>query len=155
MENIGYFHYFLLSIVTFVDVFGGGASVGINANSKKLLLNDNLIYLIDLYKFMKLHTQFQVLKYIDDRIKKLKLSKTNIERYLELRKQYNTYKHPLDLFILTAYSFNHQICFNTAHEFNTHFGKERSSFNSSIRQNLIQFIDYLHNNNVELSNVSL
>ncbi|MFZ7323394.1 DNA adenine methylase, partial [Avibacterium volantium] len=34
-------------IDTFVDLFAGGVNVGINVPSKKLIINDNLTYLIE------------------------------------------------------------------------------------------------------------
>ena len=40
---------------------------------------------------------------------------------------------------VSAYSFNHQIRFNQKFHFNTPFGKERSSYNDSIKNNLIAF----------------
>ena len=48
-------------------------------------------------------------------------------------------KNILDLFVLICYSFNHQIRFNNKHEFNTSFGKERSSFNNNIKKNIENF----------------
>ena len=38
------------NIRCFVDLFAGGCNVGINVNAEKIIFNDNLIYLIDLYK---------------------------------------------------------------------------------------------------------
>ena len=40
------------------------------------------------------------------------LSQTNAEGYNALRAEYNQSKSLLDLFVLTCYSFNHQIRFN-------------------------------------------
>ena len=36
-----------------------------------------------------------------------------------------------------CYSFNHQFRFNTAHQYNSSFGKDRSRFNDRLKQNLI------------------
>jgi len=60
---------------------------------------------------------------------------------------------PLDLFVLTCFSFNHQIRFNSKHEFNTPFGKERSTYNKSIEYNLVRFCDALQRKNIVLSTV--
>lgn len=141
-------------IGTFVDVFAGGGNVGINVDSEKLILNDNLTYLIDLYIHIRNNAKQDILDYIEKRISELNLSQTNELGYLELRKQYNIDKHPIDLFILSAFSFNHQIRFNNSHQFNTPFGKNRSSFNSNMRKNLLEFIDCLQKNNVEILNLS-
>ena len=51
----------------------------------------------------------------------------------------STEKDPIDLFILICYSFNHQIRFNSKGEYNMPFGKNRSQFNKTIEQNLINF----------------
>lgn len=142
------------NIKIFVDVFAGGCNVGINVKSEKLIINDNLIYLIDLYKYILSHSKLEILNYIENRILELGLSKTNINSYLTLRNQYNQYKHPLDLFVLTAYSFSHQIRFNNSHEFNIPFGKEKSSFNTTMKKNLLEFIECLHNKDVELFDLS-
>ena len=53
------------------------------------------------------------------------------------------------MFILTCYSFNHQIRFNSKHEFNTPFGKDRSEYNKTIEENLINFINALKCKNIE------
>lgn len=142
------------NIRTFVDVFAGGGNVGINVESKNIILNDNLIYLVSLYEFIKKTPKNEIINYIEDRILELNLSQSNLEGYLELRKQYNDYKKPLDLFVLTAFSFSHQIRFNNSHQFNTPFGKDRSSFNPKMKENLIHFIDALQKDDVKLSNLS-
>ncbi|MFU2059011.1 DNA adenine methylase, partial [Avibacterium endocarditidis] len=141
-------------IDTFVDLFAGGVNVGINVPSKKLIINDNLTYLIELYRYFKLNSKEYILEYIEKKILEFDLSKENQEGYLRLRKEYNNKKRPLDLFVLTAYSFNHQIRFNNSHEFNTPFGKNRSSYNEKMRGNLISFIDSLHKKEVEIYNLS-
>lgn len=141
-------------IRVFVDVFAGGGNVGINVNAEKLVLNDNLIYLIDFYKYIKQKSKSDIIFFIENRIEKLNLSQNNLNGYLELRKQYNENKNPIDLFVLAAFSFNHQIRFNNSHKFNTPFGKERSSFNPNMKKNLLGFIDRLQKNNIELSCLS-
>ena len=127
-------------INTFVDLFAGGCNVGINISSNKVIFNDNLIFLIEMYKsFQKLSLDL-ILNHIESKINDYNLSIYNESGYLELRKNYNLNKNPLDLFVLIAFSFNHQIRFNNSHQFNNPFGKDRSSFNYSMRRNLIKFV---------------
>lgn len=145
---------FPCNIDTFVDVFCGGCNVGINVSAQQWLFNDNLIYLIELYKYMKNNKLIDILSYIEQRIAQLTLSQTNENAYRQLRQEYNQYKHPLDLFVLTAFSFNHQIRFNNSHQFNTPFGKNRSSFNKRMKSNLIDFIYALQKENVQVSQKS-
>ena len=72
---------------------------------------------------------------------------TNKEGYLKLRDDYNKSKdkNPLDLYVLVCYAFNYQFRFNNAHEFNSSFGKDRSSFNERMRSNLIKFHGRIQN----------
>lgn len=144
---------FPTKISTFIDLFCGGCTVGLNVDAEKVVFNDNLTYLIDMYQAF-LHTNKEdVLSYIETRVKDLKLTQTNIEGYLKLRAEYNSVRNPLDLFVLIAYSFNHQIRFNSSHEYNNPFGKERSSYNSKMQDNLRSFLDAIHSRNVSFSNL--
>ena len=139
------------NIETFVDLFCGGCNVGINVTAKKIIFNDNLTYLIELYrKFDSLNIE-EILNHIDNRINQFNLSLTNKDGYLELRKLYNSEKNPLDLFVLVAYSFNHQIRFNNSHEFNNPFGKARSCFNEHMKNNLLDFLNTLNKNSVDFT----
>lgn len=135
----------------FVDLFAGGFNVGINVNAKTIYANDQITYLIDLYRFFQDTDTNTLLALIKNQISHYDLSLTNSEAYYQLRADYNKTPNPLDLFVLTCYSFNHQIRFNNKHEFNTPFGKDRSSFNNSIEINLIRFCDALHKKNIVYS----
>lgn len=141
--------YFPQKINTFVDLFCGGCNVGINVNAQKVIFNDNLSYLIDLYRIFHNSDNDTVVGHIDHRINQFNLSLTNAEGYKNLRILYNKERNPLDLFVLVAYSFNHQIRFNNSHEFNNPFGKERSSFNPKMKSNLDNFLNALHKKEVE------
>ncbi len=138
-------------IHNFVDLFTGGMNVGININADTIYANDQITYLIDLYRYFQCTDIEKLLLSIKERIAQFKLSQTNGEGYKALRLEYNKTKSLLDLFVLTCYSFNHQIRFNSMHEFNTPFGKERSSFNDSIEHNLVSFCEALHRKNIILS----
>ena len=138
-------------IENYVDLIAGGLNVGINVNANTIYANDQITYLIELYQMFQDTTTDELLKKIKERIETYSLSQTNAEGYNALRAEYNKSKSLLDLFVLTCFSFNHQIRFNSKHEFNTPFGKDRSSFNDSIERNLILFCDALHKKNIILS----
>src|SRR5574344_1944674 len=142
------------NIRNFVDLFCGGCNVGINVQAKNVIFNDNLSYLIDLYKAFNSLSIFEVIDFIERRIKEFYFSLTNQEGYIQLRKLYNSEKNPLDLFVLTAYSFNHQIRFNNSHEFNNPFGKDRSCFNEHMKNNLLNFLKELEFRNVEFTSLN-
>ena len=73
------FPLFPREINCFVDLFTGGANVGVNANSKKIVLNDNLIYLIDMFRALATTPEEKVLDYIDKMVAKFGLSMTNTD----------------------------------------------------------------------------
>lgn len=139
------------SINNFVDLFTGGLNVGINVQADTIYANDQITYLIELYKLFQDTPVDSLLMTIKERISYFNLSKINAEGYNALRAEYNKSKSLLDLFVLTCYSFNHQIRFNSKHEFNASFGKERSSYNESIERNLVLFCNALHKKNIILS----
>lgn len=68
------------------------------------------------------------------------MSKENRQGYLRLRENYNKgLKTPMKFYTLLCYAFNNQIRFNKNGEYNMPFGKDRSSFNPSLRQKFIDF----------------
>lgn len=142
------------NIDTFVDLFAGGCNVGINVPSKKVIFNDNLTYLVEMYeKFLELGIN-EILEHIESRINQFQLSLQNEAGYKEMRDTYNQEKNPIDLFVLVAYSFNHQIRFNSDHKFNNPFGRERSSFNPKMRTNLINFLERIKKIDATFTNIN-
>lgn len=140
-------------INNFIDLFAGGCNVGINVKANKIYFNDNLTFLIEMYNAFKENNLDSTILHIENRINEYDLSLTNDIGYKRVRELYNNQKNPLDLFVLIAYSFNHQIRFNNNHQFNNPFGKDRSSFNSSMKLNLEKFIVRLKEMNVEFTNM--
>ena len=86
-------------INTFVDLFCGGCNVGINVNAERLIFNDNLTYLIDLYRLFYTLPQEEILTHIYGRISEFSLSLTNDIGYKQLRTHYNEHRNALDLFV--------------------------------------------------------
>lgn len=138
------------TINNFVDLFAGGLNVGINVQANTIYVNDQITYLIEIYRLFQNTPVILLLNSIKERIAFFNLSQTNADGYNALRAEYNKSKSLMDLFVLICYSFNHQIRFNSKHEFNTPFGKERSSFNESIERNLILFCTALQKKNMIL-----
>lgn len=146
------FDIFPQNIETFVDLFAGGFNVGINVDAPKIVCNDQINYLLELYWFFAAHEVKEVITEIKRRITEFHLSQQNADGYNLLRDRYNESKDIMDFFVLTCYAFNHQIRFNNSQKFNTPFGKNRSSYNSSIENNLIRFCDALRKKNIIFSN---
>ncbi len=139
------------SIDTFLDLFAGGLNVGLNVKAQRVICNDNLTFLIEMYQTFQAKSISEILHHIDHRVFEFELSLTNEHGYKKLREHYNRNKNPLDLFVLVAFSFNHQIRFNNSHEFNNPFGRERSSFNDTMRLNLMQFVRKIQTMNLQFT----
>ena len=131
--------YFPKNIDTFVDLFCGGCDVSINTSANTVYANDINYFVIDILQEFQKYDVDHILDYIDETIKKWKLSKTNESGYKAFRSYYNQTRNPLDLYVLMCFSFNYQFRFNSQHEYNNPFGKNRSSFNDVMRSNLIKF----------------
>ncbi len=154
-------------IETFLDLFCGGANVGINSWANRTIYNDNNQSLVELYKVFKKYDYSTVCKRIENIIQEFKLSdstangyeyygcesgkglgKYNKDHYMDLRKSLNERaekddEYYLQLFTLIIFAFNNQIRFNNKGQFNLPVGKR--DFNESIRGNLERFIKVLHN----------
>lgn len=135
----------------FVDLFAGGGSVFINSTAREYLVNDNLYPLIDIFKGFSSQPIDEILKNIDQLISKYSLSKINDEGFYNLRNDYNSSPSFDKLLVLIAFGFNHQIRFNSKHEFNNPFGKNRSSFNPRTRENIIKFSNRIKELNITFS----
>ena len=140
---------FPTEIDTFIDLFSGGANVGINASAKRYVFNDMNSKINEMFRFFATQDSNLLINDIEQRIEEHSLSKTNQEAYIEFRKQYNRNPNPLDLYILSSFSYNYQIRFNNSMQYNNPFGKNRSCFSSRMKTNLINFIERLHNIDAE------
>lgn len=144
-------------INTFVDLFGGGFNVGINVDAKTIVYNDVIEPLCELMKYFSCNSADEVIKSLEDNIKKNDLTKENTEAFLKLRNKYNhnIYENEddriLDFYTLILYSFNYQIRFNQNMKYNTPFGKNRSSYNKNTKKNLERFIKRINKKNVKIT----
>ena len=151
-------------INSFLDLFCGGLDVSVNVSADKKYANDINHYLIAIYEVFQNIDYDTAMTYLLGKIQEYGLSKVNKEAYLAFRNYYNKcdIKNPLDLYLLMNYSFNYQIRFNSEHEFNNPFGKDRSSFNTSLQARLQLFMREIEDitfssmdfRNVDCSNVT-
>lgn len=162
------------NIDIFVDLFCGGANVGVNVPSKSTILNDtndNLTLLFSMFK--NLDNDF--LSLLDEIIEKYGLSQSskygyeyyncdsntglapyNKNKFLKLREDFNNskdagYYHYAMLYTLILYSFNNQIRFNSNGQFNLPVGKR--DYNEKMRLKLQKFINRLKEKDYKFSNL--
>lgn len=158
----------------FVDLFSGGANVGVNVNAKRIVCVDKQKEIIRVMDLFKKYEDGYIIDKLEKIIGKYNLSNSllngyetykctsdkglgsyNKSKYLDLRNDYNSMVEDSvekDFLFLTLviYGFNNQIRFNSNGEFNMPVGKR--DFNNSIRKNLKSFITKLKTKNIEFIN---
>lgn len=164
---------------TFVDLFGGGGTIGINAlkrlSPQHVIINDKSKPLIDIFKYLKNNTYQDVYAQIEEIIDAYSLSNTakhsyvyygvdsskglgkvNKAGFLKLRDDYNysafnsKYDKSLILYVLILFSFNNQIRFNKSGAFNLPVGKR--DFNKNMQKKLQTFMDAIRDPRLEFTN---
>lgn len=136
------------NINTFVDLFCGAGTVGINVAADKIIFNDYINYLPELFNIWKGKSLAEINTYIDNTIIKHNLNSTNKEAFEDFRRHYNENKNVEDLFILICYSFNFQMRFNNSQQYNSSFGYDASTMNDNIRNNVNLFVNAIHSKDV-------
>lgn len=134
---------------TFIDLFSGGCNVGVNANCGKIVFNDMNSILMEMFSVFASMDLSELLARIEKTIFDWNLSMTNEEAFIRFRDYYNKTRNPIDLYVLSCYSFNYQFRFNNSHEYNNPFGRNRSQFSNTMRQNLIDFVLKIQKSNAE------
>lgn len=142
------------NIDTCIDLFGGGFNVGINVPAKEVIYNDLNLPVVQILEYIHRNETDEILGEIDKLIKQYDLSKINRDGYLRLRNYFNESepKQSVILYVLICYAFNNQIRFNSKGEFNMPFGKDRSSFNPTLREKLIEFSEAISNKDCKFTN---
>lgn len=124
-------------ISMFVDAFGGSGTVLMNTEADHYIYNDVNSYVSDIVSGLFSTPYDEIIKQIENVISEYDLSMTNKEGFERLRNDYNNgRKDWITLYALMCHSFNHQFRFNSKHEYNSSFGKNRSYFSDRQRQDL-------------------
>lgn len=142
-------------ISTFVDVFGGSGTVLINTDAEHYIYNDVNPYVEGIFRGL-IETETQtIIDAIEKIIQEYSLSKTNKEGFEKLRDFYNQEgnkeKDWVTLYTLMCHSFNHQFRFNTKHEYNSSFGKNRSYFSERQKIDLCRMKEKMTTDIVTMS----
>lgn len=158
----------------FIDLFAGGMSVGLNSGYPKVVFND-ISPAVTALGTLFASTDYLVLEnQIENIIDNFGLSKSsshgyefygmnssnglgkyNKEPYLRLREYFNSLNQhnptwAVYLFTLVIFSFNNQIRFNSAGNFNMPVGKR--DFNNRVKANLYSTIQRLRSMDAEFWN---
>src|SRR5699024_5968084 len=82
-------------ISTFVDLFSGGANVGINVDAQKHVFIDMNTKINEMFRFFSGEDPVNLVHKIEDRLEEFKLSRSNAQGYNKFREQYNLNPNPL------------------------------------------------------------
>ena len=156
-------------IGTFIDLFGGGFNVGANVDAKTIIYNDLSEETTRIIKLFYKYNSNEIIQKLEELIRKYGLSDSekngyefygcnssnglgsyNKEPFTKLRSDYNEAKTSIAkdflLLLLTIYSFNNQIRFNSNGLYNLPVGKR--DLNASTRKNIKLFSEKIKSKNV-------
>ena len=158
---------------TFIDLFGGGFNVGVNANANNIVYNDISKETKRLIELFYKYSGNEILEKLENLIRKYKLSDSsaygyefynctssnglgsyNKQGFINLREAYNNSKSSEEkdflLLLLIIYSFNNQIRFNSNGNYNLPVGKR--DLNNSMRKNIKLFSEKIKSKEVIFTN---
>lgn len=152
-------------IDTFVDLFGGGFTMGINVDADHFIYNDKCKQVADLLHNLYIHDSECIYEKVFDIIDKYGLSRSDIngyeyygtnsdkgvgeynrQRFLKLRESYNKNVSWDKFYTLIIFSFCNQIRFNSKGEYNMPVGNR--DYNIAMQKKLKIFVDKLHEKDV-------
>lgn len=139
-----------------VDLFGGSGTVLINTKAEHYIYNDINNYVAEIFEgLVKAGSAEEIIEQVEAIIKEYSLSMTNKEGFEKLRDDYNKGRRDwITLYTLMCHSFNHQFRFNSNHEYNSSFGKNRSYFSERQKQDLIRMKEKSELKDVEIHKCS-
>ena len=164
---------FPTKIETFIDLFGGGFNVGSNIKANTIVYNDISEETTRLIKLFYKYNTYEIIQKLEELIKKYMLSDSdkygydyydcnssnglcsyNKEHFKKLRSDYNSSKKSISkdflLLLLTIYSFNNQIRFNSNGLYNLPVGKR--DLNASTRKNIKLFSEKIKSQQIVFMN---
>ena len=158
----------------FVDLFCGGATVGINVDAEEIIMIDNNPRIISLLDYLATESIDKQIKKIENLIKKYNLTYSakygyssykkekkdnnglkefNKIGFYKLREDYNQLKNKNTkkansmLYTLMLYSFNNDIRFNKYGEYNLPVGK--TDFNKNNYNKIIEYYKVVNQKNIK------
>lgn len=129
---------------TFYDLFCGGLSVSMNVDYNKIVANDVLNPLVELYEILNNTENIQ--KEIE-RISSYAIQKDSQEQFNTIRKEFNQTKNPYLFFALVSSCTNNLMRFNLKGEFNQTFGKR--TINDNTREKLQKYMNRMKQKDIQ------
>lgn len=142
---------FPADIKTFYDLFGGSGTVGVNIEADKIVYNEYNKLVYELVEYIATCDVDEELKEIDEIILQYKLGKNAKDEYYYFRNNvYNVNPNPRMLFILSCFSLNYQLRFNSKGKFNMTCGNR--AFSDDMRKRFMEFNNRARSINIKFCN---
>lgn len=141
-------------IKVFVDLFGGSGTVGPNVNCDRIIYNEYDAQVFSVVKMLATTSPQQLLADIQNKVSTYGLSKDDSSGYVNLKTDYNSNpdsRTPLELYLLSCYSFSNIIRFNADNEFNVPFGQRQ--FSVIMKKNIPLFYNFFNSRPFEFYNL--
>jgi DNA adenine methylase Dam len=139
------------SINTFVDLFCGSATVGINTEASNIICNDIDENIINFYNICKNHSSDYIITKIKDVISLFNVD--NEDSFKKLRDKFNNSAKDWDIFyVLVCHSFNQHPIYSKDGEFKTGWGQNLCHFNTMLEKRIDEFITRINNLNIKFVN---
>ena len=143
----------------FYDMFGGSGTVVLNVDYKNRYYNELNPFIYELFEMFTKYSIEELYIYIENKIKEYNLISVKskhsddynlaVENFNKLKSNYNKNKDVRDLYILSCFSINHLIRFNSNKEFNVFYGTDSSCYHEN---RLLASKPLFENKNIILSN---
>ena len=117
--------------------------MGVNVACNNVVFNDLNTILTDMFSVFRKTSVSKLLATINGLITEWNLSDQNEDAFIAFRNHYNQSHDPIELYVLSCYSFNYQLRFNNNREYNNPFGRNRSRFSETMKNNLLRFVKQL------------
>lgn len=124
-------------IDSFVDVMGGAFNVGVNVVANEVIYNEYNPYVYGVVKMLLETKPEKILGHVESQIDKYNLKRGDSKTFNKFRVVYNNKQSAEDLFVLSMFSFQNQLRFNSSFEFNTPVGN--CAFNETLGHRIFNF----------------
>lgn len=132
MPYLGYLFPANLNDMTFVDLFGGSATVAVNVKADRVIINELDNFLIGTYRALATTPPEKAWEQVMSIVEKYNLTSEDKEAYWKCREDYNKIsladreQYWYWGLALVYHSFNRShVAYNLNHEFNSSFGEEK------------------------------
>jgi DNA adenine methylase Dam len=135
---------------TFVDLFAGSCTVGINNGANQIICNDKDMNVVEFLNACKIYDADYIIAEINKVVDIYKPAESK-ENFDKLRDYFNAEDYNWAVFYaLVSYSFNQHPLYNAQGKFRTGWGKGLCHFNSMLQKRIREFSEHIKGLNIQI-----